>query len=95
MIGDGEEQIVEFSEAVRAWKKSGKPRVECLKALAKIDGVYVPSFYDVTYHEDGTIAAFTPNCPEAPEKVRKRIILDMDKAYYPKEIPVPYAEIGA
>ena len=70
-----------------------KPRVECLKALAKIEGVYVPSFYDVTYHEDGTIASFTPNCPEAPAIVRKRILLDMDKAFYPTEIPVPYTEI--
>ena len=93
MIGDGEEQIVEFTQAVREWKKSGKPRVECLKALAKIEGVYVPSFYDVTYHEDGTIASFTPNCPEAPATVRKRILLDMDKAFYPTEIPVPYTEI--
>ena len=92
MIGDGEEQIVEFTQAVREWKKSGKPRVECLKALAKIEGVYVPSFYDVTYHEDGTIASFTPNCPEAPATVRKRILLDMDKAFYPTEIPVPYTE---
>lgn len=93
MIGDGEEQIVEFTQAVRKWKKSGKPRVECLKALAKIEGVYVPSFYDVTYHEDGTIASFMPNCPEAPAIVRKRILLDMDKAFYPTEIPVPYTEI--
>ena len=93
MIGDGEEQIVEFTQAVREWKKSGKPRVECLKALAKIEGVYVPSFYDVTYHEDGTIASFMPNCPEAPAIVRKRILLDMDKAFYPTEIPVPYTEI--
>ncbi len=93
MIGDGEEQIVEFTQAVREWKKSGKPRVECLKALAKIEGVYVPSFYDVTYHEDGTIASFTPNCPEVPATVRKRILLDMDKAFYPTEIPVPYTEI--
>lgn len=93
MIGDGEEQIVEFTQVVREWKKSGKPRVECLKALAKIEGVYVPYFYDVTYHEDGTIASFTPNCPEAPAIVRKRILLDMDKAFYPTEIPVPYTEI--
>ena len=93
MIGDGEEQIVEFTQAVREWKKSGKPRVECLKALAKIEGVYVPSFYDVTYHEDGTIASFTPNCPEAPATVRKSVLMDMDKAFYPTEIPVPYTEI--
>ena len=64
MIGDGEEMIVEFIAAVREWKKSGEPREACLRRLAKIPGVYVPSFYEVSYHEDGTIAAFTPKCPE-------------------------------
>ena len=93
MIGDGEEMIVEFIAAVREWKKSGEPREACLRRLAKIPGVYVPSFYEVSYHEDGTIAAFTPKCPEAPATVRKRLVLDMDKAYYPTEIPVPYTEI--
>ncbi len=93
MIGDGEEMIVEFIAAVRAWKKSGEPREACLRRLAKIPGVYVPSFYEVTYHEDGTIAAFTPTCPEAPATVQKGLVLDMDKAYYPTEIPVPYTEI--
>jgi len=93
MIGDGEEQILRFIETVREWKASGAPRVECLKALAAIEGVYVPSFYDVTYHEDGTIASFTPNRPEAPAKVRKCLLRDMDKAFYPTEIPVPYTEI--
>ena len=93
MIGDGEEMIVEFIAAVRAWKKSGEPREACLRRLAKIPGVYVPSFYEVTYHDDGTIASFTPTQPEAPATVRKRLVLDMDKAYYPTEIPVPYTEI--
>ena len=93
MVGDGEEQIVELNNVIEAWKGSGRPRVECLKALAKVRGVYVPALYDVIYNEDGTLRSMKPNCPEAPERVLKTIITDLDKAYYPMEIPVPYTEI--
>ena len=93
ILGDGEEVEIEICEAVREWKKSGKSRRELLLAMAAIPGCYVPALYDVTYNEDGTLAAFTPNCPEAPEKVAKRIVVDLDKAFYPTEIPVPYTEI--
>ena len=93
MVGDGEEQIVELNAVIRDWKKSGEPREACLKKLAAVRGVYVPSLYDVTYNEDGTIASFVPNCPEAPEKVVKAIVTDLDKAFFPTEIPVPYTEI--
>lgn len=93
MIGDGEESTLEVMEVIRAWKKSGAPRIECMKKLAQIRSVYVPALYDVTYHEDGTIASFTPNCPEAPERVMKAIVTDLDSAYFPTDIPVPYTEI--
>ena len=93
MIGDGEEVTLEVTAAIRDWKKSGAPRMDCLKTLAKIKGVYVPALYDVTYNPDGTLAAMTPNCPEAPAKVEKCIVTDLDSAYYPEEIPVPYTEI--
>ncbi len=93
MIGDGEEVTLEVVDAVRAWKRSGAPRAECLRALARIRGVYVPALYDVTYHEDGTVAAITPNDPAAPARVAKCVVTDLDNAYYPTEIPVPYTEI--
>ena len=93
MIGDGEEVMLELNQVIRDWKRSGAPRIECLKKLAGLRGVYVPALYDVTYHEDGTIASFTPNCPEAPEKVLKCIVTDLDSAFYPRDIPVPYTEI--
>lgn len=93
MVGDGEEQIVELNQVIREWKASGLPREDCLKRLAGVRGVYVPALYDVVYHEDGTIASFTPNCPEAPQQVLKAIITDLDQAFYPKDIPVPYTEI--
>ena len=61
MIGDGEESIVEVNRTILEWKESGEPREECMKRLATLRGVYVPALYDVTYHEDGTIASFAPN----------------------------------
>lgn len=93
MVGDGEEQIVELNAAINESRKQGESRMACLKRLAGIRGVYVPALYDVTYHEDGTIASFKPNCPEAPERVLKAIITDLDTAIYPEDIPVPYTEI--
>ncbi|MBQ3484122.1 MAG: TIGR03960 family B12-binding radical SAM protein [Clostridia bacterium] len=93
MVGDGEEQILELNRVIMEGRKAGKTRLEILKALCKVQGVYVPALYDVTYNEDGTIASMTPNCAEAPEKVLKAIITDLDETYYPTEIPVPYTEI--
>ncbi len=93
MVGDGEEQIVELNRVILDSRKAGLSRLECLRRLAGVRGVYVPALYDVTYNEDGTIASFTPNCPEAPERVVKAIITDLDSAVYPEAIPVPYTEI--
>ena len=93
MLGDGEEVELEVCDVIRDWKRSGAPRIECMKALAKLPGVYVPCLYDVTYNEDGTLRSFTPNCPEAPEKVLKRTIVDLDAAFNLDEIIVPYTEI--
>ena len=93
MIGDGEDVIVEVCEVIRKWKKSGEPREACMRELAKLRGVYVPALYDVTYNEDGTIASMKPNCAEAPEKVTRCIVTDLEHAYYPSDIPVPYTEV--
>ena len=93
MVGDGEEQIIELNRVILEGRTEGISRQEILKRLAAVRGVYVPALYDVAYNVDGTIASMKPNCPEAPEKVLKAIITDMDSAYYPREIPVPYTEI--
>ncbi len=93
MVGDGEEQIIELNRVIMEGRREGASRMTILKRLAGIRGVYVPVLYDVSYNEDGTIASMQPNCPEAPEKVLKAIITELDTAYYPKEIPVPYTEI--
>lgn len=93
MVGDGEEQILDLNRVIMQGREEGASRVTILKRLCAIRGVYVPALYDVKYNEDGTIASMKPNCPEAPEKVLKAIIPDLDKAFYPTEIPVPYMEI--
>ncbi len=93
MVGDGEEQIIELNNVIREGRAEGASRMTILKRLAGVRGVYVPTLYDVAYNEDGTIASMKPNCPEAPEKVLKAIITDLDKATFPTEIPVPYTEI--
>ena len=93
MVGDGEEQILDLNRVIMQGREEGASRMTILKRLCAIRGVYVPALYDVKYNEDGTIASMKPNCPEAPEKVLKAIIPDLDKAFYPSEIPVPYMEI--
>lgn len=93
MVGDGEEQIIQLNRVIMEGRTEGASRMTILKRLAGVRGVYVPALYDVVYNEDGTIASMKPNCDEAPEKVLKAIITDLDTAFYPKEIPVPYTEI--
>jgi len=91
-IGEGEQVDLEVIRLYQACKKEGKSKAEFLKAAAQIPGVYVPSLYTVVYHEDGTIKEMTPH-QGAPEKIIKRIELDMDKAYYPDRFVVPNIEI--
>lgn len=78
-LGEGEESTVEIVSCYQTAKKAGWSKAEFLKAVSRIEGVYVPSFYEHTYHEDGTLAAITP-LDDAPERVTKRIMQDMDRA---------------
>ena len=91
-IGDGEEMMVEAIACVRKCKQEGLSRLDTLRALAKIEGIYVPAFYRESYHEDGTLASFTPIDDAAPAMVRKRIVRDLDSAAYPEAFVVPYTE---
>ena len=94
MLGEGEEMIHEVVDEYVRWKKSGKKDKKAyLEAIAEIEGVYVPSFYDIEYNEDDTIKSITPNNPHAKEKVRKRIMKDFDKTYAPDTIIVPFGEV--
>ena len=72
VIGEGEEIIVELARCVQRMR--GSTREDLLQAVAGIQGMYVPRFYDVDYHPDGTLAAITPNRPDVPERVLKRIV---------------------
>ncbi|GAB4413188.1 MAG: TIGR03960 family B12-binding radical SAM protein [Anaerolineae bacterium] len=78
-IGEGEEMILEICQTLRDMR--GSSREQQLRALARIEGVYVPRFYDVTYHADGTVAAVTPNTPDVPPVVRKRIVPILPKPF--------------
>ncbi len=92
ILGEGEEVNGEIVEVYKAWRDSGKPREDYLLEIAKIQGVYVPSFYDVTYHEDNTIQSFEPNREGIPKQVKKRIVKDMDNTYIPEKLIVPFME---
>ncbi|MCE5342004.1 MAG: TIGR03960 family B12-binding radical SAM protein, partial [Eubacteriales bacterium] len=74
-------------------KKEKLPRRERLRQLAAIQGVYVPALYGAEYHEDGTLKSFAPIDAAAPVIVEKRYVTDLDAAYYPDTIPVPYTQI--
>ena len=92
-IGEGEEALPEFSRLYIEMKKKGNYTKEAfLHEVAKLGGFYVPSLYDVTYKEDGTIAAITPKYDDIPKKVLKRIIKDLDKVYFPEKPVMPYIE---
>lgn len=93
-IGDGEDETHQVIDCYKAWKASGAPREAFLKEAAKIRGVYVPSLYDVTYNEDGTVAAITPKEGSgAPEIVYKAMVSDLTAADYPEKLIVPYNEV--
>ena len=91
-LGEGEESTVEIVECYRTAKKERWSKARFLKAVSAIEGVYVPSFYEHSYNPDGTIAAITP-LEGAPQTVRKRIVQNMDTAYWPEKQIVPSTEI--
>ena len=93
-IGEGEEMLPEIVRLYIRMKDEGRyTRAAFLHEAARtIEGVYVPSLYRVTYHEDGTIEAYTPIYDDIPKQVRRRIIKDMDKSYFPEKPVMPYIE---
>lgn len=94
MLGEGEDSIHEVVEEYVKWKKSGKKnKRDYLEAIAEIEGIYVPSFYDVEYNDDNTVKSVTPNNPHAKPKVRKRIMKDFNATYAPETIIVPFGEV--
>lgn len=95
VIGDGEEVVAEIVEKYKSARAQGHKgtRGILLRELARIQGVYVPSLYDVEYNADGTIKSFLPKEEGVPEKVRKAVVKDLDSSFYPTGQIVPYIQI--
>lgn len=91
-LGEGEDVTVEMIQLYRKAKQEGWTKAQFLQQAAQIPGLYVPSLYAVSYTPDGRVAAVTPQ-EGAPAQVTKRIVTDMDRAYYPVKTIVPSTEI--
>ena len=91
-LGEGEDVTLEMIRLYRRAKQEGWSKAEYLRQAAQIPGLYIPSLYDVTYHDDGTVAAVTPR-DGAPAVVTKRIVTDMNRSYYPVKTIVPSTEV--
>ena len=91
-LGEGEDITVELVELHCRARREGWSKAEFLRAAAQLDGIYVPSLYEITYNDDGTVKAITPH-DGVPAVVTKRIVHDMDKAYFPVNTIVPSTEI--
>src|SRR5699024_4820225 len=88
-LGEGEQMLQEICATVEQGKKQGWNKETLLLELSKIQGVYIPSFYDVNYLPDGRIDAITPNRPGVPARVTKAIVKNMDDYEPPKNFVVP------
>ncbi len=94
-IGEGEEMLVEIVRLYIKMKDEGRYTKAAFlhEAAATIPGVYVPSLYDVTYKQDGTIDAYTPIYSDVPRSVQKRIMKDLDRSPFPSKVVMPYSEV--
>ncbi len=91
-LGEGEDVTLEMIDLYRKGKREGWSRAEFLQNAAQVPGLYVPSLYEISYHEDGTVQAITPT-NGAPEHIRKRIVADLDKSYFPVKTIIPSTDI--
>ncbi len=89
-IGEGETVYDQLLDAYKENKKAGGTKKKFLEMAAGIEGIYVPSFYDVSYKKDGTIDTFLPNNPHASEKIKKQVVMDVTDTYYPEAPVVPF-----
>lgn len=91
-LGEGEEIMNDVLDVYKKYQGKGMKK-EFLREISKIKGVYVPSLYEVTYNEDGTIKEFKPKYEDVPARIQKRIITDFNKVDFPEKFIVPYSEI--
>ncbi|MBR1866303.1 MAG: TIGR03960 family B12-binding radical SAM protein [Lachnospiraceae bacterium] len=92
-IGEGETRYHDVFELYKSARAQGASREEILYRISQIPGMYVPSLYEVSYHEDGTLASFEPGQEGVPKTVVKEIVMDFDKVPYPEKPLVPYIRV--
>jgi len=92
-IGEGETQYENLLNLYRTCKKNGESRAAFLRKAANIPGIYVPSLYEATYNEDGTIASFYPLEEGIPATIVKEIEMDVSNTYYPEKPIVPFMRV--
>ena len=92
-IGEGEVQYRPLFDLYKECKKNGEGREAFLRKAARIPGIYVPSLYEVTYNEDGTIQNFAPIYDDIPATIEKQVVLDMTNAPYPEKPLVPFIKV--
>lgn len=92
ILGEGEEVNLEVLNVYKEWKKNKTTREDFLYEIAQIEGVYIPSFYDVTYNEDNTVKEVKPNRERIASKVKKRIIKNVEEVPYPEKLIVPFID---
>ena len=93
-IGEGETVYFDLIDRYQENKAAGGSRKDFLEMAAEIPGIYVPSFYDPEYNEDGTLKSFPPNNSHAKEKIRKQVVADMDSVGYIEKPLVPYIKVS-
>ncbi|RJP59597.1 MAG: TIGR03960 family B12-binding radical SAM protein [Deltaproteobacteria bacterium] len=92
VLGDGEEVILEVCDCFKDWKKNGGEKEDLYRDLSKIQGIYIPSFFDVKYHSDGTIEKIVP-FRENYSTIKKRVVSDLNSVDYPTKLIVPFMKI--
>ena len=92
-LGDGETAVCKVVKLYKECRDRKAGRDEFLRAAAEIEGIYVPSLYEPSYNPDGTVREVTPKAAGLPERVRKSVVPDLDKAYFPENIVLPYIDI--
>lgn len=89
-MGEGETSYRQLLDIYKECKQNGNSRQEFLRKAANVPGIYVPSLYEVSYNDDGTIKAFSPKFEDVPSKIRKECVSDLNNTYYPTKPVIPF-----
>jgi radical SAM family uncharacterized protein len=93
MVGDGEDMLIELMDTHKKWKRSGMGRQSFFEMIAEIEGIYVPTNYTPIYNQDGSIAEIKRASGKVPQRIKKRVVQDLNNAYFPKHPLVPYIDV--